>query len=158
MRVLRSICTSVLEPCRNMRARALQRLYEGAAALDMRIGLSAEQLLGLVMQTVRANRMEGASGAYGLGPRGALLLCTLCTRQARTHSARCMAARACGEPLTHTARARSAPFQMVRAGVHIRLMVTRGLKPTPYQVQAAAAAAAAAVCHALAMVQLPPLP
>lgn len=55
----------------------LRRLWEGAAALDMRLGLSREALLRMVYAVCDANGM--------------------------------------------------------RDGVHIRLMVTRGLKPTPYQ-------------------------
>ncbi len=55
----------------------LRRLYEGAKALDMDIGLSKEALTERVIETCRANRMQ--------------------------------------------------------TGVHIRLMVTRGIKATPYQ-------------------------
>jgi branched-chain amino acid aminotransferase len=55
----------------------LERLYEGAKALDMDIGLSREQLTGRMIDTLRANNM--------------------------------------------------------RDGVHIRLMVTRGMKSTPHQ-------------------------
>lgn len=57
----------------------LARLYEGAAAIDMHIGLSPDELQALIYRTVDSNGMSKASG------------------------------------------------------VHIRLMVTRGLKPTPYQ-------------------------
>ncbi|MCB2102138.1 MAG: aminotransferase class IV [Rhodobacterales bacterium] len=55
----------------------MKRLYEGAKAIDMDIGLAPEALVARVMETVAANGMED--------------------------------------------------------GVHIRLMVTRGLKATPYQ-------------------------
>ncbi|KAF8057631.1 branched-chain-amino-acid aminotransferase-like protein 1 [Scenedesmus sp. PABB004] len=60
----------------------LSRLYEGAAALDMDIGLSPAALLGLVYSTLDANGMASASG------------------------------------------------------VHVRLVVSRGLKATPYQAPA----------------------
>ncbi|GFR44350.1 hypothetical protein Agub_g5567, partial [Astrephomene gubernaculifera] len=55
----------------------LERLWEGAAALDMRLGCSRGQMAQLLYDTIDANGMT--------------------------------------------------------SGVHIRLMVTRGLKPTPYQ-------------------------
>jgi branched-chain amino acid aminotransferase len=55
----------------------LDRLYEGAKAIDMDIGLSREQLTAQILAVLRANKMQD--------------------------------------------------------GVHIRLMVTRGLKATPYQ-------------------------
>ncbi|NKB35341.1 MAG: aminotransferase class IV [Pseudomonadales bacterium] len=55
----------------------LDRLYEGAKALDMDIGISREELVNQIESTCRANAME--------------------------------------------------------SGVHIRLMVTRGIKATPYQ-------------------------
>ena len=55
----------------------LDRLYEGAKAIDMDIGLNREQLTAQILAALRANKM--------------------------------------------------------RDGVHIRLMVTRGLKATPYQ-------------------------
>jgi branched-chain amino acid aminotransferase len=55
----------------------LRRLYEGAKALDMDIGVTPQQLTDRVYETCQANNME--------------------------------------------------------AGVHIRLMVTRGIKATPYQ-------------------------
>ena len=55
----------------------LKRLYEGAKALDMDIGLSSDEMTDLVMATCAANGMQ--------------------------------------------------------SGVHIRLMVTRGIKATPYQ-------------------------
>jgi branched-subunit amino acid aminotransferase/4-amino-4-deoxychorismate lyase len=55
----------------------LRRLWEGAAALDMALGVSREALMRMVYAVVDANGM--------------------------------------------------------RDGVHIRLMVTRGLKPTPFQ-------------------------
>jgi len=57
--------------------RHLARLYEGAKALDMDIGISAEELSNRLYETVSANDMQ--------------------------------------------------------TGVHIRLMVTRGIKATPYQ-------------------------
>lgn len=57
----------------------LARLYEGAKALDMDIGLTPEQLTGRIEAICNANGMQGASG------------------------------------------------------VHIRLMITRGIKATPYQ-------------------------
>jgi branched-chain amino acid aminotransferase len=57
--------------------RHLDRLYEGAKAIDMDIGLNREALTHRIMETLRANDM--------------------------------------------------------RDGVHIRLMVTRGIKATPYQ-------------------------
>lgn len=57
--------------------RHLDRLYEGAKAIDMDIGMSREELTAALRHTVEANGME--------------------------------------------------------TGVHIRLMVTRGLKATPYQ-------------------------
>ncbi|KIY93266.1 branched-chain amino acidaminotransferase [Monoraphidium neglectum] len=60
-------------------AQHLERLWEGAAALDMDLGVSQRQLLALVYQVLEANGMGSATG------------------------------------------------------VHIRLMVTRGLKSTPYQ-------------------------
>jgi len=55
----------------------LKRLYEGAKALDMEIGLSKEEMQAAILETAHANSMT--------------------------------------------------------SGVHIRLMVTRGLKATPYQ-------------------------
>ncbi len=58
----------------------LRRLYEGAAALDLDIGLSHDELTAQIMATLEAN---------GMGPG--------------------------------------------TDGVHIRLMVTRGMKSTPYQ-------------------------
>ncbi|GAB4823619.1 hypothetical protein N2152v2_010665 [Parachlorella kessleri] len=57
----------------------MERLFEGAKAIDLNIGLSPSQMLQLVYDTVDGNGMADASN------------------------------------------------------VHIRLMVTRGLKPTPYQ-------------------------
>ncbi|MEW5319325.1 MAG: hypothetical protein WDW38_010484 [Sanguina aurantia] len=57
----------------------MDRLYEGAKALDMDLCLSPQQLVSMVYEVIDANGMAAASG------------------------------------------------------VHIRLMVTRGLKPTPYQ-------------------------
>ena len=67
----------------DMCARAVQehiaRLYQGAKAIDMDLGLSQQELQDLIYRTVDANGMCEATG------------------------------------------------------VHIRLMVTRGLKPTPYQ-------------------------
>ena len=57
--------------------RHLDRLYEGAKALDFEIGLSREELTARIVETLRANGM--------------------------------------------------------RDGVHVRLMVTRGLRATPYQ-------------------------
>ncbi len=59
--------------------RHLDRLYEGAKALDMDIGLSPEALTAALYETLSANAMDAADG------------------------------------------------------VHIRLMVTRGIKATPYQ-------------------------
>lgn len=55
----------------------LQRLYEGAVALDMDIGLTQKELVDRIRETLAANQMED--------------------------------------------------------GVHIRLMITRGIKATPYQ-------------------------
>ena len=55
----------------------LRRLWDGAAAIDMQLGVSREQLLRYIYATISANSM--------------------------------------------------------RDGIHIRLMVTRGLKPTPFQ-------------------------
>ena len=40
----------------------LRRLYEGAKALDMHLGLSQRELLQMVYETVDANGMAGASG------------------------------------------------------------------------------------------------
>ncbi|KAK9809273.1 hypothetical protein WJX72_012545 [[Myrmecia] bisecta] len=57
----------------------LDRLYEGAKAIDMDLGVSKEQLRSMIYETIDANGMAGDSG------------------------------------------------------MHIRLMVTRGLKATPYQ-------------------------
>jgi len=57
--------------------RHLDRLYEGAKAIDMDIGMSREELVAAVYRTLEANAMQ--------------------------------------------------------SGVHVRLMVTRGLKATPYQ-------------------------
>lgn len=57
--------------------RHMGRLYEGAKALDMDIGMTPEQMVERIYETVRANGMQ--------------------------------------------------------SGVHIRLMVTRGIKATPYQ-------------------------
>lgn len=59
--------------------RHLKRLFEGAKAIDMDLGLTKSELQDLIYRTVDANGMQEASG------------------------------------------------------IHIRLMVTRGLKPTPYQ-------------------------
>ncbi|EFN51197.1 hypothetical protein CHLNCDRAFT_28349 [Chlorella variabilis] len=67
----------VWEGLRLHRGEHMDRLYEGAKAIDMDIGLSKQQLAQLVYNTVDANGMAD--------------------------------------------------------DVHIRLMVTRGLKPTPYQ-------------------------
>ena len=57
--------------------RHLERLYEGAVALDMDIGITQQQMADRLYETLRANKMQ--------------------------------------------------------SGVHIRLMVTRGIKATPYQ-------------------------
>ena len=59
----------------------LDRLYEGAKAIDMELGLTQTELHGLILSTLEANGMTGPNAT----------------------------------------------------GIHIRLMVTRGLKPTPYQ-------------------------
>lgn len=59
----------------------LDRLYEGAKAIDLDIGLTPAELTESIYRTTRANGMTGAAGS----------------------------------------------------GVHIRLMVTRGVKATPYQ-------------------------
>lgn len=57
------------------------RLYEGAKAIDMDLGLTPQELHGLCLSTLQANGMSGPDAT----------------------------------------------------GIHIRLMVSRGLKPTPYQ-------------------------
>jgi hypothetical protein len=45
----------------------LERLYEGAKAIDMDLGLSQAQLAGLVYDTLDANGMQEATGGWGPG-------------------------------------------------------------------------------------------
>jgi branched-subunit amino acid aminotransferase/4-amino-4-deoxychorismate lyase len=68
----------------------LDRLYEGAKAIDMEIGLAPAQLENLIYKTLDANGMGNSISSINIGTTN-------------------------------------------NSGVHIRLMVTRGLKSTPYQ-------------------------
>jgi hypothetical protein len=84
----------------------------------MDLGVTKQQLADMVYQAVDANGMHDASGAWCMRRlmqmvSAALknILLPLCNGHRVDHPYCCA------------------------AGVHIRLMVTRGLKPTPYQVR-----------------------
>ncbi|KAL4521258.1 hypothetical protein Ndes2437A_g05190 [Nannochloris sp. 'desiccata'] len=76
----------------------LDRLYEGAKALDMDIGLTQLQLESLIYRTLDAN---------GMGRENTNTSSTITKSTTATTTS--------------------------NEGIHIRLMVTRGLKSTPYQ-------------------------
>ena len=94
----------------------LDRLYEGAMALDLDIGMSREALTAALYETLRVNGM---------------------TRAVDSLSDQESEAEPAGAPQVDAgadAEADSHPTSDQDADkVHVRLMVTRGLKATPYQ-------------------------
>ena len=82
----------------------LDRLYEGAMALDLDIGMSREDLTAALYETLRVNGMSGDAA---------------------------LDADSGGGPESGAAENSDAAGDADK--IHVRLMVTRGLKATPYQ-------------------------
>jgi len=106
----------------------LDRLWEGMRALDMRLGMTRAHLLAMVHATLDANCGMGAGAGATAAAGGAA---------AESGDADTAAAFAEGGGSPPSPSAGPAPppgpSRQAGGGVHVRLMVSRGLKSTPYQ-------------------------
>ena len=92
----------------------LDRLYEGAMALDLDIGMTREALTAALYETLRVNGMTRD-------------VVSLSDKESEAAGASQVDSGAAAEADTRRTSDRDADK------VHVRLMVTRGLKATPYQ-------------------------
>lgn len=99
----------------------LARLFQGAKALDLDVSATREEVLQMVYQVADANGMTARRTHCARAPRlFTTACCALSSGRGSTDSLRVVSGGSggCG---------------WLQDGVHIRLMVTRGLKATPYQ-------------------------